>query len=154
MAETSDREIVVTRVVAAPRELVVAVWSDPQHLAQWWGPAGFTTTTKSMDFRAGGAWDHVMHGPDGTDYPNYTVYEEISLPERIVYANVGREDDAPEVKFRSTVTFEDLGNGQTRVTMRAIFPTAEARDYAAREYGAVEGAQQMMERLAAHLQEA
>jgi uncharacterized protein YndB with AHSA1/START domain len=149
--DTSDREILITRVIAAPRELVFDAWSDPVHLTNWWGPNGFTTTTLSMDFRAGGAWDHVMHGPDGRDYPNTTVYEEIRRPERIAYSNRGHDGEAPEVKFHCVVTFEDLGAEQTRITMRSIFPTAAARDHAEREYGAVEGGRQLLERLAAQL---
>jgi uncharacterized protein YndB with AHSA1/START domain len=150
-SDTSDREIVITRVVNAPRELVFEAWSNPDHIAKWWGPNGFTTTTRSMDFRPGGVWEHVMHGPDGTDYPNYTVYDEIKRPERIVYTNSGGKDDASETKFQSTVTLEDLGGGQTRITMRGVFPSAEARDFAAREYGAVEGGEQTLARLAEHL---
>ena len=57
---------------------------DPKHVVQWWGPNGFTTTIQEMDFRRGGVWTLVMHGPDGTDYPNYSTFQEIVYPERIV----------------------------------------------------------------------
>ncbi len=76
MTSISDREIVATRVFDAPRELVFQVWTDAKHVSNWWGPRGFTTTTYEMDVRPGGVWRHVMHGPDGTDYPNEIVFVE------------------------------------------------------------------------------
>jgi uncharacterized protein YndB with AHSA1/START domain len=149
-ASTEDaRSIVTTRVFDAPRELVFAAWSDPEHLAQWWGPNGFTTTTRAFDMRPGGVWRFVMHGPDGRDYQNRITYDEIVKPERLVYSHGGAEDVEP-VQFRVTVTFEDLG-GKTRLTMRAVFPSAAERDRVAKDYGAVEGAQQTLARLAEHL---
>ena len=69
------RSIVTTRLVDAPRDLVFEAWSDVEHLKHWWGPNGFTTTTSEFDFRPGGVWRFVMHGPDGTDYPNLIVFE-------------------------------------------------------------------------------
>jgi uncharacterized protein YndB with AHSA1/START domain len=147
----ADRTIVTTRVFDAPRELVFAAWTDPQHLAQWWGPDGFTTTTRSIDVRPGGVWRFVMHGPDGRDYENRITWYEIVRPERLVYSHDDGEDEAVEpIAFHTTVTFEDIG-GKTRLTMHALFPSAAARDRVAREYGAVEGAQQHLARLAAHL---
>ena len=65
---TADREIVISRVIDAPRELVFEAFTEVRHLSRWWGPEGFTTTTRSFEFRVGGEWDFVMHGPDGTDY--------------------------------------------------------------------------------------
>src|SRR4029079_14469291 len=127
-ADASDREIIITPVFDAPRELVFQAWTSPDHIASWWGPNGFTTTTEVMEFRAGGSWKHVMHGPDGRNYPNDKVYLEIVPPERIVFTNRGGEDGGPQIEFRSTVTFEDLG-GKTRLTLRSMFPTTEMRDY-------------------------
>lgn len=60
--DTADREIVISRVVSAPRELVWEAWTDPKQVAQWWGPRGFSTTIEEMDVRPGGVWKHVMHG--------------------------------------------------------------------------------------------
>jgi uncharacterized protein YndB with AHSA1/START domain len=77
---TADREIVVTRVFDAPRELVFDAFTDPAHISNWWGPDGFTTTTHEMDVRPGGTWRFVMHGPDGVDYDNIIVYREITSP--------------------------------------------------------------------------
>ncbi len=79
-ADTAEREIVATRVFDAPRALAFKAWTEPTHLARWWGPNGFTITTYEMDFRVGGAWRFVMHGPDGRDYQNENVYVEIVSP--------------------------------------------------------------------------
>lgn len=73
-ADTADREITISRVFNAPRELVFRAWTEPQHLAQWWGPKNFTNTFHQFDPRPGGDWRFIMHGPNGTDYPNYSVY--------------------------------------------------------------------------------
>src|SRR3954471_663109 len=83
---SSDREIVISRLFDAPRELVWAAWTDPQQVVQWWGPKGFTTTIHEMDVRPGGVMRHTMHGPDGTDYANKSVFKEVVKPERIVYS--------------------------------------------------------------------
>jgi len=147
--DQDPRVIVGTRVLDAPRELVWRVWTDPKHLAQWWGPDGFTTTTSAFDARVGGIWRFVMHGPDGRDYENRITYDEIVKPERIVYRHGGGDDVEP-VQFRTIVTFEDLG-GKTRLTMRGEFPSAEERARVIREYGADKGLVQTLARLADHL---
>src|SRR5205085_1300696 len=85
VAAPGEATIATTRTVDAPRELVWQMWTDPAHVGKWWGPNGFTTTTKSFDLRVGGAWLFTMHGPDGTDYPNKIVYREIVPPARLVY---------------------------------------------------------------------
>ncbi len=143
------REIVITRLVDAPRELVFDAWTDPQHVGQWWGPNGFTTTTHSIDVRPGGQWRFVMHGPDGRDYDNLITYLEIVRPERIVYKH-GGDDDVEPVEFETTVTFEPQG-GKTRITLRSVFPSAEERDRVVREYGAIEGGHQHLARLAEYV---
>jgi uncharacterized protein YndB with AHSA1/START domain len=137
---SADREIVATRVFDAPRELVWKLWTDPHHVAQWWGPNGFTSTIQEMDVRPGGAWRLIMHGPDGTDYPNKSVYVEVVRPERLVYDHVS----GPQ--FRATATFLEEG-GKTRVTMRMVFESAALRDRVAKEFGAVEGLRQTLGRL-------
>src|SRR5262245_31914101 len=98
--DTDPCSIVGSRLLDAPRELVFSVWTDPKHLAQWWGPNGFTTTTHSFDFRPGGQWRFVMHGPDGRDYQNLVTFDEISRPERIVYRHGGTVDVEP-VQFKT-----------------------------------------------------
>ncbi len=149
-AGDTDREIMETRVLNAPRELVWRAWTDPAHISNWWGPDGFTTTTETMDVRPGGLWLHVMHGPDGTDYPNRTEYIEVQEPARIVYRNSGNTKERSDVSFVSHIDLIDL-NGRTEIRIRLVFDSAEMRDAAAREYGAVEGLQQMLVRLDRYL---
>lgn len=149
--DTADREIVITRMIDAPRDLVFEVWTDAKHLAAWWGPTGFTTTTSAFDMRPGGVWRFVMHGPNGRDYQNRITYDEIVRPERIVYRH-GGSDDVEPVQFQTTVTFEDIA-GKTKLTMRALFPSAAERDRVVKEYGAVEGGEQTIGRLADYVAE-
>jgi uncharacterized protein YndB with AHSA1/START domain len=112
----SDREIVSTRVLPWPRERVFRAWTDPYHLARWWGPKGFTNTFQEFDLRPGGRWQFVMHGPNGADYPNQSGFVEIVKPERIVFDHV-----SPPV-FQVTATFAEEG-GKTRLTFRMRFET-------------------------------
>lgn len=149
--DTSDREILQTRLLNAPRELVWKAWTEIEHIQQWWGPDGFTTTTRTIDVRPGGSWIYTMHGPDGTDYPNRIDYTEVVKPERIVYAHGGGEENAL-ADFDVTVTFEPEGE-KTLLTMRMIFPTAEARNTVVRVYNAIEGGKQTLNHLEAHLAE-
>ena len=147
----SDPKVMVgTRLVDAPRELVWSVWTDPKHLSQWWGPDGFRTTTSAFDFKAGGVWRFVMHGPDGRDYENRVTFDEIVKPERIAYHHGGGDDVEP-VQFRTIVTFDDLG-GKTRVTLRGTFPSAEERARVIREYGADKGLAQTLARLGEYVE--
>jgi uncharacterized protein YndB with AHSA1/START domain len=140
---TADREIVTTRLIDAPRELVFAAWTEAKHVGHWFGPDGFTTITHSMDVRPGGVWRFTMRGPDGKDWPNVVTYEEVVPPERLVYMH---GDDREPDMFHTTVTFADEG-GRTALTMRAVFKTAAARAQVVRENGAIEGAQQTVSRL-------
>jgi uncharacterized protein YndB with AHSA1/START domain len=149
-SDTSDREVVISRIFDAPREVVFDAFSDAKHASAWYGPDGFTTTTERQELRAGGEWIFTMHGPDGTDFPNWIRYREVVRPERLVYEHGGRTPDAP-VHFHVTVTFTDLGRGQTILTMRSVFPTAEARQLVVERYGAIEGGHQTLTRLAALL---
>jgi uncharacterized protein YndB with AHSA1/START domain len=147
--DSDPRAIVGTRVYDAPRDLVFSVWTDPKHLAQWWGPTGFTTTTHSFEFRPGGIWRFVMHGPDGRDYQNRITFDEIVPSERIVYRHDGGEDVEP-VQFTQTVRFEDI-SGKTRITWRGVFPSAEERARVIKEYGADKGLVQTMARMADYI---
>lgn len=147
---TADREIVLERVFDAPRELVFDVWTSPEHATHWFGPRGFTMTIHEMDARPGGVWRFILHGPDGTDYDNKIVFNEIIRPERLVYSH-GTDDDGPG-DFEVTATFASQGKG-AKITMRMLFPTTEARDKTI-EFGAVEGANQTMDRLAEYLAKA
>ena len=143
-SSAEDREIVSTRVYAAPRELVWRAWTEPDQIVQWWGPNGFTTTMHKMDVRAGGAWRFVMHGPDGTDYQNESSYIEVVKPERLVYEH----QSGP--RFRATVTFEDEG-AKTKLTMRMLFETSAERERTVKVFNAVEGQKQTLARLADHV---
>ncbi len=98
---SSDREIVSTRVFDAPRERVFQAWTDPEHLARWWGPKGFTNTFHEFDPRPGGVWGFVMHGPDGVDYKNRSVFVEIVKPERIVFDHVSGPREAGPTRGRA-----------------------------------------------------
>src|SRR3954469_12557262 len=109
---TADREIVISRVIDAPRELVFEAFTEVRHLSRWWGPEGFTTTTRSFEFRAGGVWDFVMHGPDGTDYQEWITWTEIAPPERIALL-LGESRDDPDA-FESVLTFA-LDGATTRI---------------------------------------
>lgn len=140
----TDREIITTRVIDAPRKLVWEAWTDREQVAHWWGPDGFTNTIHEMDVRPGGVWRFVMHGPDGVDYQNKIVFEEIVMPERLVYCHVSGP------MFQMSATFDAQG-GKTMVTMRMLFETAAERDKAVKVFGAIEGAKQTLGRLGAHL---
>jgi uncharacterized protein YndB with AHSA1/START domain len=137
---TADREIVCTRVYDAPVELVWKAWTRPESITNWWGPYGFKTTTSEMDVRPGGVWRHVMHGPDGREYPNEIIYVEVVKHERMVYDHV-----SPPV-FRTTATFTAQGN-KTELCMHMVFESAALRDRVVKEHGAAEGLQQTMARL-------
>jgi uncharacterized protein YndB with AHSA1/START domain len=140
--DTSDREIIATRVLNAPRDLVFKMWTDPKHIAQWWGPKGFTNTIYEMDVRPGGVWRFTMHGPDGVDYPNHNVFVEVVTPERLVF------DHIAVPKFHVTVTFAEQ-DGKTRLTMRMLFDSVAEYDLV-KGY-AVEGNKQTLDRLEAIL---
>jgi uncharacterized protein YndB with AHSA1/START domain len=141
---TADREIVVSRVVSAPPDVVFEAFTEVAHLSQWWGPEGFTTTTRAFEFRVGGEWDFVMHGPDGTDYQEWITYSEIAPLERI--AMIHGESRGDPNAFEMTVTFEPDG-ANTRVQIRNVFPTKELRDEVVEKYHAIEGGQQTLSNL-------
>jgi uncharacterized protein YndB with AHSA1/START domain len=146
----SARTIVVSRTIDGPRRLVFEACSQVRHLARWYGPNGFTTTTRSFDFRVGGVWEFVMHGPDGTDYPNHVEYREIVAPERIVMRHGERAGD-PKA-FVSTITLIERGD-TTEIILRSVFKTKEQRDEVVERYGAIEGGHQTLGRLAVYIAE-
>lgn len=128
----SQREIILTRVFDAPRELVFKVWTEPNHVAQWWGPQGFTTRVTGLDLRPGGKWRYVMIGPDGTEYPAKGVFREVVPPERIVTTDEFDQGfdqvvnaDLPQ-GIVMTAIFEDL-NGKTKLTLQIMHESAEER---------------------------
>jgi|SRR5579871_1157569 len=147
---TADREIVISRVISAARELVFEAFTDVRHLSRWWGPEGFTTTTRAFEFRVGGAWAFVMHGPDGTDYQEWICWTEIAPPERIAMLH-GESPGDPNA-FESILTFTPDG-AATRIEMRTVFPTRAMRDEVVEKYHAIEGGQQTLSKLAAYVME-
>lgn len=144
-----DRQIVTTRVIGGPRYLVFRAWTEARHLARWFGPRGFTTTTRTFEFQPGGVWEFEMHGPDGTVYPNWIEWREIVPPERIGYRQGGRAAD-PNA-FETTVTFAEHAGG-TEITLRTLFNTQAQRDYVAEHYRAVEGGRETLERLGGYVE--
>jgi uncharacterized protein YndB with AHSA1/START domain len=128
----AERTIVITRVFNAPRELVWKVWTQPEHIAQWWGPRGFTTTVDAVDLRVGGRWRYVMHGPDGSEYPVEGVFREVVPMSRIVTTDEFPEDFKPPVPIDLpqgivvTAIFEDEG-ARTKLTLRIVHDTLEGK---------------------------
>ncbi len=139
---TADNEMLLTRVINAPRELVWRAFTEERHMTHWWGPNGFSTTTFEMDVRVGGLWRYVMHGPDGTDYPNWIRYTEVKPAELLAYDH-GSTMDKPR-EFRGRITLESQGD-KTLVSLRIICDSKAQRDGLA-EF-AIEGGQQTLARL-------
>ncbi|MCC8411227.1 SRPBCC family protein [Mucilaginibacter sp. UR6-1] len=141
----ANRELIFSRLLNAPRELVFAVWTKPEHIINWWGPNGFTNTIEYMDASTGGSWKYMMHGPDGRDYPNFIKYTEVVKPEKIRYLH--GEDEGEKEQFEGLITLQQEGNNQTRLTMRLLFNNAEELEYVVREFGAADGGNQTLNKL-------
>jgi uncharacterized protein YndB with AHSA1/START domain len=123
--KSKSNEIRIIRVYDAPVEAVWDAWTDPEQVAQWWGPRGFTITTHGKDLRPGGFWNYTMHGPDGTDWPNTTVYHEVEKHKKLVYDHGGSDDRPP--MFRVTALFSEV-DGKTQLDMTMTMPSPEAAD--------------------------
>jgi uncharacterized protein YndB with AHSA1/START domain len=147
VSSVAEREIAITRIFDAPPEVLWKVWTEPDHIARWWGPKGFTNTIHVMDVKPGGSWKFVMHGPDGVNYPNKVTYLEVKWPELLVYDH---GDEGELTHFRVTVTFEGLGQ-RTRLSMQMLFKTADQRDKVAEKFHAVEGLRENMDKLEVYL---
>jgi uncharacterized protein YndB with AHSA1/START domain len=115
-------ELHLTRVYKAPRKLVWEAWTDPKHVSQWWGPRGFSITHHDKQLKVGGRWNYIMHGPDGVDYPNSTLYHEVVEGEKLVYDH--GSDGQSKPLFRVTVTFQDVPEG-TKMDMTMKFENEE-----------------------------
>lgn len=144
MENTKDRELKLTRLLDAPVELVWEVWASPEHIANWWGPEGFTNTIHHMDFRPGGDWEFTMHGPDGTDYKNKNTFVEVVENRRVVYEHVS----AP--KHLTTVTFEAQGD-KTVLTWHMLFESSEQLEQVVKVFKADVGLKQNVERMNQYL---
>jgi len=141
-----ERELVLQREVPFPRELVWKAMTDPEHVNRWWGPDGFRNEGVTMDFRVGGAWRFEMVGPDGTRYPNHSVFKEITPPSRMVFDH----GDGQRVWFEATVILQATGSG-TLITLRQLYPSGESRDEVVSKYGAIEGGKQHLAKLEAYV---
>jgi uncharacterized protein YndB with AHSA1/START domain len=165
VTQPDSRSVAVSRVFDAPRELVWQAWTEPRHMAQWFGPKVFTNPVCEIDLRVGGAWRLVMRGPDGSEYPIKGVYREIVRPERLVSSldvsehpdswfdliepNRDRSKGRPAYDLSWTVTFEALG-GRTRLSIVNRFPSTALRD-AFVKIGMGEGWSQSLDKLAQRL---
>jgi uncharacterized protein YndB with AHSA1/START domain len=144
-----DREIVLSRVFDAPRELVFKAWTEKEHFARWFGPRGFTTTIHAADMRVGGMLRFDMLAPDGKRYDNRIVFLEMKRPELLVFDHGHDKDDDPG-RFRVTLTFDEQSDKKTVVTLRQLHPTKEQRA-AGIGFGAVELGYQTLDKLAEFL---
>ncbi|MFL6675266.1 MAG: SRPBCC family protein [Massilia sp.] len=140
-----DHELVISGKLNASRERVFDAFTDRQHIGQWWGPNGFSSTIDEMDVREGGAWRFTMHGPDGADYRNRIDYTDIKRPERLCYEH--GDDISPY--FRTEITFVGEGDA-TVVSLRMLCKTPEQLAEM-KKFGAVEGGTQTLERLGRYL---
>lgn len=143
-AEPGKNEIVITRVLDAPRELVFKTITDPNLIGRWWGPARFTTIVDKMEVKPGGLWRYVQGDTEGNEYGFHGVYHEITSPERIV--QTFEFEGMPGHVSLETVRLEDEG-GKTRWTSIAVYQSLEDRDGMVQS-GMESGARELMERLA------
>ena len=141
--DTQDRELLISRKLNAPVDLVWEAW-NPEHIANWWGPDGFTNTITKMDMRPGGEWNLVMHGPDGTDYDNKAIFKEIVPFKKIVYEHISYP------YILATIEFEDLGE-QTLLKWHMLFESAEVFLQVVKTYKADKGLEQNIEKLDVYL---
>lgn len=144
-SNVKDREISITRTLNAPVELVWETWTNPEHIAQWWGPNGFTNTITKMDLQPGGEWLLVMHGPDGTDYKNRSIFKEIIPHKKIVFDHM-----APN--FTATIEFEANGD-TTLLKWHMLFESAELFIQVVKTFKADEGLKQNVEKWQEYLAE-
>ena len=138
-----DRELLLTRTLNAPVDLVWEAWTNPEHIAKWWGPNGFTNTITTMDMKPGGEWILTMHGPDGTDYKNKSIFKEVIPHKKIVFDHI-----APN--FTATIEFEARGE-QTHLTWHMLFETTEQFIQVVKTFKADDGLKQNIDKLNAYL---
>jgi uncharacterized protein YndB with AHSA1/START domain len=144
-----DREVVIGRVIDAPRSLVYSAWTDPDQIQQWFGPAGMVIETKEIDLNPSGVWRFDMVAPDGTRYTNRMVFLRMDPPARIEVEHGSDREDDPG-RFRMLVTFDEQSDGKTVLTLRQMHPSKEQRA-AVIGFGAVEYGGQTLEKLARHV---
>jgi len=145
METTAKRELRITKLLNAPIDLVWEVWTKPEHIANWWGPNGFTNTIHQMDMREGGEWKLTMHGPDGTNYANRSVFREIVPQQKIVFEHFNPH-------FITTVIFESKGE-KTFLDWTGLFDSAEMLQTVIKAHKADEGLKQNIEKLELYLKQ-
>jgi uncharacterized protein YndB with AHSA1/START domain len=141
-----ERQIVTISVFNAAVKDVFSAWTNPELLRRWWGPKGFSNTFHVFDLRPGGDWKFTMHGPDGSNYPNESVFIEIEEPKKIVLNHISKP------RFRLTAEFEDEGNNRTKLLFQQLFETVE--EYNKVKVFAVDANEENMDRLQAVLKSA
>ena len=139
--------LIHTRLLDAPRDLVWEVWTSPEHMKEWWGPDGFSLTTKSMHVEPGKIWDFIMHGM-GRDWDNKIEYTEVKKPSLLSYRHSGTRSE--DYNFTVTVSFEEV-EGKTLLTMKSVFKSKEIIDELNRKVNAIEGGKQTLNRLESYL---
>jgi uncharacterized protein YndB with AHSA1/START domain len=144
----SDREIVMTRVFDAPRELVFKAYTDPQAIEQWWGPRAYTTIVDKLDVRPGGKWRFINRNSEGVEFAFNGEYREVVPPERLVCTF--EFEGMPGHVMIATAIFDDL-DGKTMLTSTSLFSSVEDRD-GMLESGMESGARDSWDRLAEYLQ--
>jgi uncharacterized protein YndB with AHSA1/START domain len=143
-SNTANRGISISRTLNAPVALVWEVWTQPEHIANWWGPNGFTNTITVMDVQPGGQWNLVMHGPDGTDYQNKSVFKEVVIHKKIVLEHFNPN-------FTATIQFEEQGD-KTHLSWHMLFESEEVFMAVVKAHKADEGLKQNVEKLEVYLQ--
>lgn len=141
--ETRDREIRIIRTFDSSIELVWEAWTNPEHIINWWGPKGFSSTIHKMDFREGGEWKLTLHGPDGTNYPNNSIFNEI-----IRFKKMAFEHFNPH--FITTILFNSIDE-KTQIDWALVFDTVEMRDIILKAHKAGDGQKQNLEKLEKYL---
>jgi uncharacterized protein YndB with AHSA1/START domain len=145
MTNEQEREVVLQREMPFPPERIWTAITDPQHMPNWWGPDGFTIENLSIDLRVGGVWAFDMIGPDGTRFPNHSVFTEITPPSKLAFDH----GDGQRIWFASTIVLQGTGRG-TLITLRHLFPSKAERDEVVEKYGAIEGGKQHLAKLEAY----
>lgn len=145
-----DREIVISRVIDAPRELVYAAWADPHQIGEWFGPDGLSVETHEINLTPGGVWRFDMVGADGTRYSNRMVFVRMKAP-ALIEVEHGLDQDEDAGRFHMLVTFDEQANGKTVITLRQMHPSKALRSEKI-GFGAVEYGGQTLAKLARHVE--
>ena len=145
-----DREIVLSRVIDAPRDQVFRAWVEPKRMFQWFGPRGFRCEVRQdSEAKAGAVWRFDMIAPNGHRFDSRMVFLEVIPNERLVFDHGSDKDDDPN-RFRVTITFDQQSDGKTVLTLRQLHPSKAQRDGTI-GFGAVELGYQTLDKMAEYL---